>query len=88
MYNIDSLAIFGENEEAVSSFMARVASEIHIWLDNLDVEKNAENITKRSNKVELKFFKKAMKTWFQNRKKITAQSIFSNKEIEKNGIAD
>ena len=88
VYDAEALAMCGGLEAAISSPMARVASGIHICLDNLSVARDAGNTTKGSSQAAFKKFRDAAKGWLQSGKRMTVQWIPSHTGIEGNEIAD
>ncbi len=68
--------------------MTRVASGIHICLDDLSVAREAGNSTKGSSQATFRKFKDAANSWLQSGEKMTVQWIPSPTGIEGNKIAD
>lgn len=62
VYDTEALAMCGGLEAAISSPMVRVASGIHICLDNLSVARGGGNRTKGSSQAAFKKFRDIAKT--------------------------
>lgn len=88
VYDAEAIAMLEGLKQALSSPMARVASGIHICLDNIRVARMSSLIPMGSSQEIFKQFRILAKEWLQTGKKMTVQWIPSHVGIEGNELAD